>query len=66
VLIARRIEVFDVLRLQRDRKAFDCDNSMNALRPLEQAAFMRSQLAYRNDYSTLLNTVEIASESSTA
>ena len=26
MLIARHIEVFDVLRLQRDGKAFDCDN----------------------------------------
>ena len=36
-----------------------------ALQSLEQIASIQSQLTYRSDYSTLLNTEEIASESST-
>jgi hypothetical protein len=47
------------------RREAERDTALVAFRPLEQAAFMRSQLAYRGDYSTLMDTVASAFASST-
>jgi Tfp pilus assembly protein PilO len=49
----------------RERRRQILQSVRDQLKMLEQAAFMRSQLPYRSDYSTLMDTVASACASST-